>query len=126
MSLSFLVVFRTNASYDRWWEARCAWQTVITTCRTLGAMTVPALADENARELMAGQIMAFVIALKAFVRDEKISEEELGPRIDPALVEELNESSCSPILALRLMAHTVRSKLPADDPDTIFNEASLG
>eukprot|EP00966_Prymnesium_polylepis_P186607 4325633-Prymnesium_polylepis.3 len=34
-ALSFLVVFRTNSSYDRWWEARCSWQTVISTCRTL-------------------------------------------------------------------------------------------
>jgi len=28
-SLSLLLVFRTNAAYDRWWEARKAWGTVI-------------------------------------------------------------------------------------------------
>ena len=112
-ALSFLVVFRTNSSYDRWWEARCAWQTVITTCRTLGAMTCPALQDEEAREMFMGQIIAFCVALKAFVRDEKIDEEECGPRIDPELVEELNKSSCLPLMALRIMAHTLRTRCVA-------------
>jgi len=31
--LSLLLVFRTNAAYGRWWEARCIWGSIINTCR---------------------------------------------------------------------------------------------
>ena len=27
-ALSFLIVFRTDASMNRWWEARCTWQVI--------------------------------------------------------------------------------------------------
>mmetsp|Transcript_73336 Transcript_73336/g.220284 ORF Transcript_73336/g.220284 Transcript_73336/m.220284 type:complete len:425 (+) Transcript_73336:43-1317(+) len=124
-TLSFLVVFRTNASYDRWWEARCAWQTVITNSRTLVAMAVPTLVNEEAREAAAGQLIAFVVSLKAYLRDEMISEEELGPRMNPEIVAMLNSCSCMPIMALRILSHTARVSLPQDDPDTEFDEASL-
>ena len=126
-ALSFLVVFRTNSSYDRWWEARCAWQTTITTCRTMGAMLAPSMVTEEARESMVMQIMAFVLALKAFVRDEKISFEELGERMDRKHIEVLNKSSCAPLMAIRIMAHTARLNLPADDPKATDNpNARLG
>ena len=57
-TLSFLMVFRTNSSYDRWWEARCAWQTVLTTCRSIGTMIAPALRDDEAIEKCLMQLMA--------------------------------------------------------------------
>ena len=66
-ALSFLVVFRTNSSYDRWWEARCAWQTVITTCRSIGAQVAPALRDEAATELCLMQLMAFAVSLLSLI-----------------------------------------------------------
>ena len=56
-ALSFLVVFRTNASYDRWWEARCAWQTVVTTCRSIAAQIAPALRDEASVERCLMQLI---------------------------------------------------------------------
>ena len=34
-SLSLLLVFRTNAAYDRWWEARKAWGLVLAASREL-------------------------------------------------------------------------------------------
>jgi hypothetical protein len=125
-ALSFLIVFRTNASYDRWWEARCAWQTVVSTCRTLSTMSVPALVDDEARELLTMQIVAFCLAMKSWLREEPISDEELGPRMDQELMQRLNRSVCAPMMAIRIMAQTVRTKLPHDDPDTVFDEASLG
>ena len=46
-ALSFLIVFRTNSSYDRWWEARKTWQEVINTCRTF-AVAASGLRDPAA------------------------------------------------------------------------------
>eukprot|EP01025_Chloroclados_australasicus_P007992 TRINITY_DN12730_c0_g1_i3.p1 TRINITY_DN12730_c0_g1~~TRINITY_DN12730_c0_g1_i3.p1 ORF type:complete len:400 (-),score=18.50 TRINITY_DN12730_c0_g1_i3:334-1449(-) len=34
-ALALLMVFRTNSSYDRWWEARQRWGTMFTQCRTI-------------------------------------------------------------------------------------------
>lgn len=36
-TLSFLMVFRTNTAYGKWWEARCSWSGVGGTSRTLAA-----------------------------------------------------------------------------------------
>jgi hypothetical protein len=38
------------------WEARCSWQTVVTQTRTLAAMTVPALVDDDARDIFTMQV----------------------------------------------------------------------
>uniref|UniRef100_A0A7S4MFR3 Bestrophin homolog n=1 Tax=Prymnesium polylepis TaxID=72548 RepID=A0A7S4MFR3_9EUKA len=110
--VSFLVVFRTNMSHDRWWEARCSWQTVISTCRTLGAMLMPSMSTEEHREEVAMMLMAFVISLKAFVREEAISEDDLGPRMNKQHIAMLNRSSSPPLMALRYLLQRARLNLP--------------
>eukprot|EP00966_Prymnesium_polylepis_P323963 7380085-Prymnesium_polylepis.2 len=52
------------------------------------------------------------MALKAFVRDTKIEEHELGDMMDRDHIAELNKSACGPLMSLRMLAHTARSKLP--------------
>jgi len=125
-ALSFLVVFRTNSSYDRWWEARCAWQTVVTTCRAIGAQVAPALRDERSWEAVNMQLMAFVVSLKAWLREEEVKREELGGRMDLRLIADLNRAHCPPMACIRALGKTVRTSLPQDDPRTPFDEASLG
>ena len=49
-ALAFLIVFRTNSSYDRWWEARCTWQTVVTTCRSYAVMNWMCVSAVSAME----------------------------------------------------------------------------
>lgn len=38
VSLSVLIVFRTNGSYDRWWEGRKLWGLLVNRTRSLGAV----------------------------------------------------------------------------------------
>ncbi len=38
VSLSVLIVFRTNTSYDRWWEGRKLWGTLVNRSRSLAAL----------------------------------------------------------------------------------------
>ena len=45
-ALSFLVVFRTNAAFERWWAARCAWSSIVDNCRCIAAMSGSALRDD--------------------------------------------------------------------------------
>jgi putative membrane protein len=49
-ALSFLVVFRTNSSYDRWWEARKTWQNVVNACRSHATSVASSLKSQQATE----------------------------------------------------------------------------
>ena len=124
-ALSFLVVFRTNSAYDRWWEARNAWQTLISSCRAIGAQVAPALRDEKAHEAVCMQLVAFAVALKAWLREEPIQSEELGVSMDRHLIAELNRAHCPPLQAIRAISKTVRTNLKVDDPRTAHDEAEL-
>src|SRR5581483_1608100 len=39
-ALSLLLVLRTNAGYDRWWEARKLWGSIVNQCRNLAIMAL--------------------------------------------------------------------------------------
>jgi len=126
-ALGFLVVMRTDASMERWWEARCAWSTISNCCLSIGAQTAPALQGDNATEKVLGLLMAIVVATKAHLRDEKIQKDELGELMDPQLVRLLNRSANPPLQALKALSTQVRLTLPHDDPNTdTLDESKLG
>jgi putative membrane protein len=39
--LGWLLVFRTNTAYNRWWEARTLWGGLVNACRNLAAKLAP-------------------------------------------------------------------------------------
>lgn len=45
-ALGLLLVFRTNASYDRWWEGRKLWGSMLNTCRNLARSCSVHLAEQ--------------------------------------------------------------------------------
>ncbi len=74
--LGWLLVFRTNTAYSRWWEARTLWGALVNTCRNLGIKLTSsaALTDAN-RESTQTLITSFPLALKYHLRreaDEKL------------------------------------------------------
>jgi putative membrane protein len=54
VALGLLLVFRTNASYDRFWEGRKQWGSIVNECRNLGraASVYLAATPELARQLI--------------------------------------------------------------------------
>ena len=62
-ALSFLVVMRTDASMNRWWEARCTWQTIKSSACNIAACTAPILRSPEATELVLMQLMAMLMAM---------------------------------------------------------------
>ncbi len=84
--LSILLVFRTNSAYDRWWEGRKLWGSLVNNCRNLAIMiqtTFPA-DDKASREELAVLIANFCIGLKEHLRKGviwselvKVSPEEI-------------------------------------------------
>ncbi len=49
ISLGLLLVFRTNQSYDRWWEGRKLWGAMVNTCRNLARASSIHLAHDPDR-----------------------------------------------------------------------------
>ena len=68
--LSFLLGFRTNTAYDRWWEGRKQWGALVNVCRNLALFLSAQLPVDDAtrREAFAVEISAFVAALNHFLR----------------------------------------------------------
>lgn len=75
--LSIFLVFRTNASYDRWWEARKQWGALVNNTRNL-AIYVDSMFPENdseVRRFMAKYIANFCLALVEHLRQGVKTEE---------------------------------------------------
>lgn len=73
LALSIFLSFRNNACYDRWWEARKVWGSLIVEARGL-ARTIPALlpgeGEEGLRRASLLRVAAFTGALHACLRGE--------------------------------------------------------
>ncbi len=85
--LGWLLVFRTNTAYQRWWEARTLWGALVNACRNL-AIKFTQVGDVSRDELprVCSLITAFPVALKVHLRDEnetKLPEEvrQLAPGV---------------------------------------------
>ena len=111
---------------NRWSDARGAWQTIFNCVSSLAAQTAPLLKDDVSTELFLMQLMAFVMQLKAFLRDDKVKREECGPRMDWQYMRVLNASACPPMQALKQLALTSREHTPEDSKlsAAIFDEVS--
>lgn len=84
--LGLLLVFRTNTAYDRYWEGRKAWGTIINTVRNLSRSIWVSIAenypeDREEKIIALRLIIAFAVALKLHLRGEKLNTEvaELMP-----------------------------------------------
>lgn len=93
--LSLLLVFRTNTAYERWWEGRKLWGSLVNNSRNL-AVKLNALLGENQamRETTAVLISNYAIALKDHLRGEAMAEHlDSAPAFNPS---ELNRHSHLP------------------------------
>jgi ion channel-forming bestrophin family protein len=78
--LSILLVFRTNTAYDRWYEGRRLWGSLVNNTRQLAIMLEASLPkdDKESRNFFARHISNFGIALKEHLRKgTKLEELEL-------------------------------------------------
>ena len=76
-AISMLLVFRTNTAYDRWWEGRKLWGSLVNSTRNLSMklnQLLPA-SDREQRTIFRELIPAFAQALHQHLRKETISTE---------------------------------------------------
>lgn len=79
MSLSLLLVFRTNASYDRFWEGRKLWGGIVNETRNLVRASEPFLGRTPLYAALVRWTAAFPFATAAWLRGH---QRHLGPHTD--------------------------------------------
>lgn len=63
-ALSMLLVFRTNTAYDRWWEGRKLWGSLVNNSRNLSIKLSAILTNDEHRSYFRKAIPNFALALK--------------------------------------------------------------
>ncbi len=89
--IGLLLVLRTNAGYDRWWEARKLWGGIVNQSRNLGVTALAhGPADAHWRQQIVVWTAAFPHAVRAWLR---------GQSADPAFYELLGETQAARLQA---------------------------
>jgi ion channel-forming bestrophin family protein len=107
VALGLLLVFRTNASYDRFWEGRKLWGGMVNETRNLIRASEAYLASPELRKEVALWTIAFTYASMHVLRDKK----SLGPvesELDPAEVEAALASPHPALYAARRISLTLQ------------------
>lgn len=75
--ISMLLVFRTNTAYDRWWEGRKLWGSLMNDSRNLALKLHQLLEPEQteARSFFQAMIPNFAYALKNHLRHQSVEKE---------------------------------------------------
>ncbi|WP_343667544.1 bestrophin family ion channel [Chitinophaga sp.] len=75
--ISLLLVFRTNTAYDRWWEGRRLWGSLVNNSRNLAIKLNAMLPASNtaSRDFFRAMIPNYAFALKNHLRTKYIPEE---------------------------------------------------
>jgi putative membrane protein len=71
--ISLLLAFRTNTAYERWWEGRKAWGTLVNHSRNLALYLDAMLPDSAAeeREFMSTHIANYAASLRDHLRNKR-------------------------------------------------------
>jgi putative membrane protein len=77
LALSLLLVFRTNTAYDRWWEGRRQWGTLVNASRSLSIKLATWIPEENKedRAYLSHGIQLFAQAVKQHLRSKPLAVE---------------------------------------------------
>jgi putative membrane protein len=73
--ISLLLVFRTNTAYDRWWEGRKLWGTIVNDSRNLALKINAIKSIKSDRTYFKNTISNFCFSSKNHLRDQPIEGE---------------------------------------------------
>jgi len=73
--ISLLLVFRTNTAYDRWWEGRRQWGSLVNNSRNFAIKLAVILTDEQDRSYFRKMIPHFAIILHKHLNNSDTSKQ---------------------------------------------------
>ena len=119
-ALFFLMVFRTNASYDRWWEGRKKWGMIINRTRDFARQSVGFVDEYYLVDNMVRWTVAFAVCTKRHLRFER-ELDELEGKLTPEEIARIQDAKHMPLYCLerlstycRLARESPRNKLVTD------------
>lgn len=98
--LGLLLVFRTNTAYERFWEGRKAWGTLVVNLRNLAREIQIGILEDDEKKQSLQLLVAFAIATKLHLRHQKITT-ELNDWISPAAIAPLASLQNPPLEIIR-------------------------
>jgi putative membrane protein len=96
--MGLILVFRVNAGYDRWWEARKLWGTIVNQSRNLTIILIN-YTNQDSHDWIF-KVTNLISALPYFMKDnlrDKTNFEYLWHLIDTDSIQRLNESKHRPM-----------------------------
>ncbi|CAA9329801.1 UPF0187 protein alr2987 [uncultured Microcoleus sp.] len=99
--LGLLLVFRTNTAYERFWEGRKAWGTLVNNVRNLARQIWVAIEEKDPQDIVIKKsvlrlLPAFAVALKLHLRQQSVNP-ELEPLMSPAQYQKLKSMNNPPL-----------------------------
>ena len=73
--ISLLLVFRTNTAYDRWWEGRKLWGSLVNNSRNLALKLSVILEDENDKAYFRKIIPSFAAVLHKHLNNSEVTKQ---------------------------------------------------
>jgi putative membrane protein len=73
--ISLLLVFRTNTAYDRWWEGRKVWGSMVNDSRNLSFKLSAITLEETEKQQLSKLLTAYVFAVKNHLRNQALTED---------------------------------------------------
>jgi putative membrane protein len=113
--LSLMLVFRLNSSYDKWWEGRKAWGSLINVSRMIAAQLNSLLPkdDYTTRQYFAVQIANYAMSLQGHLRDN-VNFDELEP-LDNQYFADLKSFKHIPNKIVSMLLQAVEQKVQNGD-----------
>jgi putative membrane protein len=71
--ISLLLAYRTNTAYDRWWEGRKLWGSLVNSCRNLALKLSAILDNEVDRHFFKKIIPLYALVLQQYLIDDESS-----------------------------------------------------
>lgn len=73
--ISLLLAYRTNTAYDRWWEGRKMWGSLVNSSRNLALKLAVILIEENDRVYFKKMIPGYASILHKHLKDSEIAKQ---------------------------------------------------
>lgn len=111
IALAIFLGFRNSVSYDRYWEARKIWGSVLNDARSLTRqVTSLTELDDAARKKFVYAVIAYVYALKDQLRGNK-TQHNLDRWLPPEWLEQVRRARFRPAVILMSLSATLRQLL---------------
>lgn len=118
--ISLLLVFRTNTAYDRWWEGRKIWGSLVNNSRNLALKLSTILTHENDKAFFRKVIPGYASVLSKHLMNEETAK-QLFDDLDPELKNHTHQPNQVAKMLIQKTTDLYRTKKISGDELIILN-----